>query len=448
MIQLPLPFISQMQDILGAEYEDFAASMQEKPPISIRLNPNKPEHEFDLLNPIPWTKMGYYLDTKPSFTLDPYFHAGHYYAQESSSMMLEYIIKQLPIQEDSKVLDLCAAPGGKTTLLCGLLPSSFTIHAHEFHPFRSEILRQNIERWGSPNTIVTSGKLHHLLRTHIQYDLILIDAPCSGEGMFRKEPDAIKQWTGKKIDQCTTNQREILNLAKSLVKPGGYIIYSTCTYNTLENEEMVQEILKDPNYKSISINTDAISGIKIFEYNQGLTYKCFPHRVKGEGFSFSILQNTMSPIEDKKLTNRDPLNHDQNDIVQTYLDILDPYHITKNQEHDWLLPDPISDLYFRLVQSQVKILFAGIPLGHFKGKDWFPNHGLAMSYLLKKNIPTLNLNKLEAIDYLRANNHFSAAINDDVWQIVQYQHANLGWVKCIQGKYKNYLPKHIRIHSL
>ncbi|MBK7694025.1 MAG: hypothetical protein IPI30_06820 [Saprospiraceae bacterium] len=442
-------FKIMMDEILGDEFDSFANALNEKPPISIRLNPLKPQNNFNLIQKVPWASHAYYLEEKPIYTLDPYFHAGHYYPQEASSMVIESIVKQLPLPPSPNILDACAAPGGKSTHLSSLFPLTSLIHSHEFNSHRSEILRQNIEKWAYPNCLVSYGPLQNLSKSGVKYDLILIDAPCSGEGMFRKEKEASTQWNRKKIEGCVSMQKEILKSMADLLADGGFIIYSTCTFNKLENEDRISNFISDGNFESIKITEiDGIDLISSHENNVHV-YKSFPHRNKGEGFSFSILKKHGNKPDKEHHTKAWAHKKDLPLKGSEFLDLPFDSSTIIHQSTPSIIPSHLEDSILKIYESGLRIRHIGIPLGHYKGKDWFPAHGLSQSPFLNSNLTFVNLEKNVALDYLRANQYLLPEANSvQVWQIARFEESNLGWLKQINGKFKNYLPKEIRIHSL
>lgn len=437
-----------MEEILGDDYTLFADSLSEKPPVSVRLNPLKPHNNLVLGNKVPWANNAFYLHEKPIYTLDPYFHAGHYYPQEASSMIIESLVKQLHIPSNPVVLDACAAPGGKTTQLCTLFPFTSLIHTHEFNPHRSEILRQNIEKWAYPNCLVSYGPLQNLSRSGVKYDLILIDAPCSGEGMFRKENEAGIQWNKNKIEGCVHMQKEILKQMADLVTDGGYIIYSTCTFNKFENEDRIKNFIHEREFESIKIQ--AVDGMNLLHSNEDNVhvYKSFPHKNKGEGFSFSILKK--HGINPERNTPKTRISKKQTEQKGAeFLDLSTEFSSIIHQGIEVIYPLDIEESILKIYHSGLRIKHLGIPLGQFKGKDWFPAHGLSQSPFLNAKMTYVSLEKNVALDYLRANQYqLPQAQSDQIWQIARFEQANLGWLKQINGKFKNYLPKEIRIHSL
>lgn len=292
-----------MQDLLDdSSMEEFVFALGLTPPTSIRLNTRKITEEatkeltetFHLseANRIPWCEDGYYLDSRPQFTMDPLFHAGAYYVQEASSMYISRLLRHYIGTRNVSVLDLCAAPGGKSTLLLSELSEGSTLVANEIIPKRASILCENISKWDYTNVTVTNNRPEDFSRMKEVFDLILCDVPCSGEGMFRKDPDSISQWSPHNVDMCSKRQRDIICAIWDCLKPEGLMIYSTCTYNTKENEENVRwirqnlgaEILSCPTLDTWNITRNLM---------HGETFDCLhfmPHKQNGEGFFCAILK--------------------------------------------------------------------------------------------------------------------------------------------------------------
>ncbi|MEO6190093.1 MAG: hypothetical protein ABIO44_06745 [Saprospiraceae bacterium] len=449
MMVLPKEFIIKCEPIFQGEIQDFIDSFQTKCRPSIRINSNKTTHTLELSDPVPWCNHAYYLNQRPVFTLDPYFHAGHYYPQEASSMILEEIVKKLILPFNAKVLDLCAAPGGKSTHLLDLLSPQSFLHCHETIYSRAEILRQNIEKWGHSNTLVSSGSIQNIINSGITYDLILIDAPCSGEGMFRKENDALKQWSPNKVNYCTLLQNEITSYAAKLLNQNGYIIYSTCTFNLEENENIISKIISNNNFQSVELDLNPNYGLLSTHHNSIHTYRCAPHRLEGEGFSFSVLRNSSQTSSNNKQIYKSRSSKIAAFNVTEFTDSKEAFVKAEINNILYAIPELQYEYFEALKESGLRVLSAGIPLGHLKGKDWFPEHGLAQNLSLSKNFMTINLNLIEAQHYLRADNSYlPLSQNNAIWQIISYEDAKLGWVKNIGQKLKNYLPKNQRIHSL
>ena len=250
---MPVSFTDVMKVQLGSEWEDFAAAHGVAPPVSIRLNPRKPR-EQDFQGPVPWSLYGRYLAQRPSFTFDPAFHAGAYYVQEASSMFLEQAFLQIGgSTEELIVLDLCAAPGGKSTHLLSLMSSDSVLVSNEVIRSRASILSENIQKWGHHNAVVTSSDPQYFTALDSLFDIVVVDAPCSGEGLFRKDPAAIGSWSPENIALCARRQQRILEDVWPAIKSGGYLIYATCTYNQQENEENLSWLLSRGDAESVAI---------------------------------------------------------------------------------------------------------------------------------------------------------------------------------------------------
>jgi len=272
-----------MQAQLGAEYEPFLEALDGDPVVSLRLNPHKPGSEFPAGSPIPWAEDGYYLPERPRFFLDPRIYAGGYYVQEASSMLIGQC---LDFSQDLRILDLCAAPGGKSTLLASRMSPGSVLVSNELVRARSRALIDNLSRWGHPHTLVTNNHPRDFQPLRHAFDAIVIDAPCSGEGMFRKDPKVIEHWSPGVVRNCALRQQDILREVMGSLRPGGRLVYSTCTYNPYENEAIVQWVLDhEPGvFEVVPLEFPADWGLvrgTTEGYSPALrhTYHCYPHRV-------------------------------------------------------------------------------------------------------------------------------------------------------------------------
>ena len=285
---LPIDFITRTRVLLGDEYAALEKALMADVPVSIRINPKKSDKRPEA-TPVPWSQLGYYLPERLSFTFDPLFQNGTYYVQEASSMFLEQAIRTY-VQEPVACLDLCAAPGGKSTHLLSLLPEGSVLVSNEVIRSRSYILAENIQKWGYPNHVVTNndpaevGELTHL------FDVIVTDVPCSGEGMFRKDTDSTGEWSVANVELCASRQRRILHDIWNALKPGGLLVYSTCTYNTEEDEENIQYIIDELGAEPLSIPIDDAWGVCGALKYANPVYRFFPHRTRGEGFFLAALR--------------------------------------------------------------------------------------------------------------------------------------------------------------
>jgi 16S rRNA C967 or C1407 C5-methylase (RsmB/RsmF family)/NOL1/NOP2/fmu family ribosome biogenesis protein len=414
-------------------------------PTSIRLNPAKPAAVFADASPIAWCANGRYLAERPSFTLDPAFHAGAYYVQEASSMLLHWVFEQVAPKQALNILDLCAAPGGKTTLLASLMPEGSLLVANEVVPNRVKILKENMLRWGHSHQIIANHDPADFAALEGFFDIILVDAPCSGEGMFRKDDFALKQWNEALVTQCALRQNDILDATIPLLKPGGKLIYSTCTFSAAEDIEVLDRALHHfPDLKPIALNPDSSWGTRPF----GHGHICYPHLVKGEGFFIAAFENHASretnfkpaqiklPLLDKKLLG----------IFKDWLEEPEAYQFHQKPTGE-IIAIPLDILQASARVDQVlKRKSLGISMGELKGTQLIPSHDLAMGHLLRQDIPSVALSKDEALQYLKSATSIPAAAQDAKgWTLMQYEGLNLGWAKFMPGRMNNYLPNELRI---
>ena len=310
MIQLPEIFVSETRRVMGDErFNRFLGAFDEEAPVSIRVNPRIAGDGCQVMggSQVPWCTEGYYLEDRPQFTFDPLLHAGCYYVQEASSMFVTHILRSVG-NDYKSALDMCAAPGGKSTALRSVLPDDCVLVSNEPMGNRAQILLENITKWGAPNCIVTNNYPRDFRKAKLKFDLILCDVPCSGEGMMRKDPGAIAEWSMQNVEKCWQLQREIVADAWECLNPGGLFIYSTCTYNTKENEENIQWILDNYDAEVLDIPTDPswqITGSLLPGFNHPV-YRFIPGITRGEGLFVCAMRKAGSaepkPFNAKKLS--------------------------------------------------------------------------------------------------------------------------------------------------
>ena len=453
-ILLPAAFENKMIELLGKEeFAAFKTAIDEPSKTSIRLNSAKPIEIDWEKSSIPWSDQGHYLKERPSFTLDPTFHAGAYYVQEASSMFIDHILKSIEIPAGI-YLDLAAAPGGKSTLLSSYLGENGLLVANEVIQTRAQILKENIVKWGLGNTIVTNNDPEHFSPLEGFFDLVLVDAPCSGEGMFRKDPQARSEWSPDHVTLCELRQKRIMDQAGALVKAGGYLIYSTCTFNEKENEDMIRFLTDEFSYEPVRIEIEPDWKIRETTVkNDGKTffgYRFFPHLVNGEGFFITILQRSEDAyiqepkrIKDfkhlylKEIFDRESAVLDQElgfDGSGKYYTLNDSYfRISK----DW-------SLHFQKLSQHLSLKYFGVELGKKQKSDWIPSHEWALSLLPKIGFAQHKLSKTEALDFLRKNELDLADLSLG-WVLITYQNLPLGWIKNLGNRINNYYPKEWRI---
>lgn len=287
---LPSEFIEELRRTRGEE--DAAAlvsALESEPPVSVRLNPAK-DGAADGGSPVPWSRWGRYLDVRPQFTLDTAFHAGAYYVQEAGSQFVEYLLRGADT-EGARILDMCAAPGGKTTIYSTLAGEGGLVVANEYVRGRAGVLADNVRRWGVGNVVVTNEDSRRLADFEGWFDIVAVDAPCSGEGMFRKDRAARDEWSPAAVGACAARQAEILRNAWRALRAGGVLIYSTCTFNTTENEGVLRTFLSEFGGETVPfrpVEVDAEWGIECSEVGPFRTFRFMPHRTMSEGFFAAV----------------------------------------------------------------------------------------------------------------------------------------------------------------
>lgn len=296
MMQLPEDFIWNTRETMGEErFQRYLESFDEDVPVSIRLNPLKVDSSKWTVvggEPVPWCRNGYYLPRRPNFTMDPLLHAGCYYVQEAASMFLNEVLRQHLPQRPLTALDLCAAPGGKSTLMAATLPEGSTLYSNEPIRQRASILAENVAKWGFPNHIVTNQYPEFYRKSKLRFDVILCDVPCSGEGMFRKDEATIREWSQQNVERCWQLQRDIVSDAWSCLNDGGLLVYSTCTFNTKENEENVRWICKEFGAEVLPVSVSPewnIIGSLLPGFDLPV-YRFIPGITRSEGLFMAVLR--------------------------------------------------------------------------------------------------------------------------------------------------------------
>ena len=448
MIQLPAPFRAQMQHQLADEFPAFEAALGQQPPVSIRLNPRKPAIDTAGLEPVPWCSAGFYLPERPVFTLDPLFQAGAYYVQEASSMLLAEAMRQTAnLGRPLRILDLCAAPGGKTTLLASLLLPDSMLIANEVIRTRVPILRENVEKWGYPNVVISNHDPEDFAGLAGFFDVVVIDAPCSGEGLFRKDAGAMQEWSEANVQTCSARQKRILAAAAPLLDEKGILIYCTCTYNDAENVENVQFLMEN-GFRNRLLNLPPEWNIAEKEIGTAVGYQCFPHRVRGEGFFISVFQKTgFAPaLKTASRPFRDwrPLRPRETTEVRNWLANPDQFSYWTKPNLDVVAVPVALEKALYLVNDVLRHKGFGLELGIFKGTDFVPAHALALSTALALGLPGVELSRENALRYFKKEN---LVLDESVrgWLLARYKGLPLGWMKGVGNRVNNYLPKDWRI---
>jgi len=450
-MKLSQPFIEQTKALLCEEYTNFESALQEESPVSIRVNKTKSFLHNETMD-VPWCSSGFYLGERLTFTFDPLFHAGCYYVQEASSMFVEQIIRNY-VTEPTVALDLCAAPGGKSTHLRSLLPEGSFLVANEVIRNRSQILAENLIKWGHPDVAVTNNDPADFSDLGTLFDLILTDVPCSGEGMFRKDPGAIEEWSPENVTICYQRQRRIIADIWSALKPGGILIYSTCTYNLMEDEENIEWIKKELGAESLSVDVPQEWGITgNLAGTDTPVYRFLPHKTKGEGFFLAALRKLgddeiqpMRTKSSKKNKKEKPLEIPQ----QAKLWLQHPEDFNIERRGDFIVACRKNNAeLINLLYQQLRVVHSGIIIGEVKGKDLIPHQSLAMSNELNTNeFSSCELTYEQAISYLRKEAIVLDATVPKGYLLLQYKNVPLGFVKNIGNRANNLYPQEWRIRS-
>ena len=446
-MKLDVEFVSRTESLFGKErFACFAAALDREPVISIRYNGNK--HVADGVNkPVPWATVACYLPARPVFTADPLFHAGCYYVQEASSMFIEQVVKQY-VQTPVRALDLCAAPGGKTTHLLSMLPGGSLLVSNEPVPQRAQVLAENVIKWGNPSAVVTRNEPADFRSFGNFFDLIVVDAPCSGEGMFRKDPGAVEQWSVSNVEQCVKRQRRILSDIWLSLRPGGLLVYSTCTFNSEENEECVRWIAEELGATPLTVETEPSWGITGSLIDEELpVYRFIPGYTAGEGFFLAVLRKDGdAPLSQPRQLRQQPASAKLKATVEGW--ISDSAAFDFLQQGDRLVATPREHTSAMLaLQQKLKVLHFGLPLADVKNNKLLPLHQLAMSRAIDtKAFCTIELEREQALAYL----HREALVFEQQpvgYLLLTYNGTPIGFAKNIGNRANNLYPAEWRIRK-
>jgi 16S rRNA C967 or C1407 C5-methylase (RsmB/RsmF family)/NOL1/NOP2/fmu family ribosome biogenesis protein len=445
MKSLPQAFEEQMTLQLRNNFEAFAEALQKSSPTSIRLNPKK--NSDTLQHPVPWTRFGHYLQQRPVFTLDPALHGGKYYVQEASSMFLEHALKQaVDLNQSIRVLDLCAAPGGKSTHLLSLISDNSFLISNEVIRSRASILSENIQKWGYPNCLVTNNDPKDFSELDGFFDLIVVDAPCSGEGLFRKDPQAMNEWSPENVELCAARQKRILHDIWPALKENGVLIYCTCTYNPAENEDNLNTFANEYDVSFVDLAPRPEWNIEVINAGKVIGYRFFPHRVNGEGFFISALRKNEA-TKNFKGKNKTKLQFASKKISETALPWIratQPLSIIQHNDLLFALPEN-GVLCLEHVLPQLKLVYAGTNLATVKHDKLVPEHSFAVSNILQQeSFQCLDVDEKTAVSYLRKE---TVAFDgyEKGFSIVRYQNLPIGWVNVLQNRANNMYPAEWRI---
>lgn len=461
---IPKDFLETSVSIFGRESEEFLASLDSEPSLGIHINAEKMQKTGvvipDNAERVEWTSNGFYLKSRPRFTFDPFLHAGAYYVEEPSSMFVEKALNY--IQKDIRIdraLDLCAAPGGKSIMIRNSMKGGLLV-SNEPLSKRAAVLTENLAKWGNPDIIVTSDFPEAFDRLTGFFDLIATDVPCSGEGMFRKDETARSEWSKANVENCVQRQRDILRTIWPTLRKGGYIIYSTCTFNRREDEENVLFIANELGAEIINLETDADWHICGDTTGRNLpVYHFFPHKTRGEGFFLALLKKTSDtpPAENRKSKKKKPETVSADGFAE-WINCKENFDFHKSKDGITALRKAFADDY-AAISEKLNVICAGVRVctekpakfsnSARKPKPQFvPAPGLALSSCLnRKAFPDVSLNYSDAIKFLRGESIPPTVYAPRGWVTVSYRNLPLGFANNVGSRLNNSYPPAWRIRS-
>ena len=438
----------------AAERDALLAALETEPEVSIRFNYKTGDAQSLVLESleckadgrVPWMDDAVYLDHRPQFTMDPLLHQGCYYVQEASSMFLAQALRSC-VSGPVRALDLCAAPGGKSTLLAQLLPQGSLLISNEIQRSRAQILDENMVKWGRPDVMVTCNTPRQIGESNLMFDLIAVDAPCSGEGMFRKDEGALRDWSLNNVEMCAARQREILEDIWPALKPGGYLIYSTCTFNRMEDEDNVVWMMErfgaepvplDPEPTWNIISSLTVPDLPVYHFMQ--------HRIRGEGFFLCLMRKPEGSAVTLKGKPFRPAGSGIPAECRNWIGPAGDYEFFIKNESIYALPSDLADDMWQAGQ-ELYALVPGVEVAVMKGHDWIPAHALAMSNALRGDaFNRVEVTRQQALEYL----HCDALRLPDAPRgilLLTYKDIPLGFVKNIGNRANNLYPQEWRIRN-
>lgn len=445
---LPQGFVSMIQSYGQPQYMRLLEALESSSPeVSVRLNPAKyPAGHTAGLDPVPWCPGGFYLAERPTFTFDPLMHQGAYYVQDASSMFIAHVAGTLAAGSPVRWLDACAAPGGKTTAVASALPAGSVVVANEFVRQRADILRENIAKWGYPDVAVVSCDTSAFTPCTALFNIISADVPCSGEGMMRKDVKAVEQWSEALVAQCVERQRTILANLWPALAPGGYLIYSTCTFNRAENELMLSWLCSEFGAEPVAIPVDGSWGIMPGIDTTMPCYRFTPGIIRGEGLFMAVVRKPDADAPVTKVKSSGPRKGHKADKATAPV-------------ASWLLPE--AEVELRVNGDNVEAisttrLAAALPpalrpravIARAKGRDYLPTQQLALSLMLNRDTwPAHEVDRATALTFLRAE---ALRLPDSAPRgllLLTYAGLPLGFVKNIGSRANNLYPDEWRIRS-
>ncbi len=446
-MQLPILFLDSIKDAKGFVREEFDAIHNSSERItSIRINPTKfinSNSPFPITQNIPWTQFGYYLPSRPSFTFDPLFHSGSYYVQEASSMFLEQVFLQLvDVSKSLKVLDLCAAPGGKSTHILSLISKNSLLVCNEVIRSRVNSLNENIVKWGCDNVVVTNNDAKDFQHLENYFDVIFVDAPCSGSGLFRRDEAAIEEWSLNNVNLCSRRQQRIVADILPSLKENGILIYSTCSYSREEDEEICKWVEREFQMKHEELKIKDEWEIVSSDYG----YRFWPNRLQGEGFFLACFRKTEGEANSKfkAISNKRKSIKIKSEQFQKLIAIND-FEFLEHQKNNYAVHKELFGGVDYLL-SKLRVIYFGVNVGVVIRDKYIPSHELAMSDILSKDVPSIELDYNQTIQFLKKK-ELQISTTGIGFQLAKYKNQNLGWLNVLFNRINNYYPKGLRIRK-
>lgn len=441
MHSLPEHFIARIRTQFTEDGEQLLASLDNDAKTSVHLHPWKSSNSFEDDVTVPWFKSGRILKKRPSFTLDPLFHAGCYYPQESSSMFLYYVLEQL-FHDNRAItcLDLCAAPGGKSILISSFLSGQGRLISNEIIRTRNSVLRENLTKWGVDNVVVTCNDPEDFSSITNYFDCVITDAPCSGEGMFRKDAASRNEWSEDNVRLCASRQKRIIEDITPSLKTGGFLIYSTCTFAPQENELQIQTLIDSGEYESVELSVPKEWNIHVLK--NGLQF--LPHRVEGEGFFISVLRKTATTSRSFRLREKPSfgvISKAEKQQIESTINSKGLQLLRTSQGNIYASAFSVEEL--NALTNHLYFTMPGTEIGEFIKNEIIPAHAIALSSFKMKDVQRIDVDETIALQYLRGE---SLMINGNKGKaLITYKNIPLGWIKILGNRANNNYPKEWRI---
>lgn len=441
----PDKFIERIRQQIYLDAFQLEEALDRPSPVSIRINTAKWNHIPASSTQVPWCSSGWYLQKRPSYTLDPLYQAGCYYPQEASSMIIGEIFEQVAgDKKNIRVLDLCGAPGGKSTHLSSLIGNEGFLVANEVIRSRASVLAENITKWGIPNTIVTNNDPSAFTKLAGYFDLVVVDAPCSGEGMF-SDLIARSEWSSDNAALCSERQRRIVMDVWTSLKADGILLYSTCTFNPAENEENIKWLSEKTGASSVKLDISKYEGIQEIGYKGIIGYGFYPGKIKGEGLFLAVVRKPGGLSKVTKCSFRKSVSLLTNNDVKIAENLISTSLNNLYRHYDIVYELSLPVVEYQFLKNNIRIIKGGTALYKTRKDDFTPLHELALFCKIRKDaFPSVELDYPQSISFLKKEN-LTLKDADKGWILLNYRGVSLGFAKNLGSRVNNYFPMDWRI---